>query len=322
MRKSLVAAVGLFLVAGQGWALNSGGYSIEKGKWSVGFEANAVSIEELKLENDPNYKESETTIYKDGTTEGTIIEGNYFNWTESSFSSTSTYTRDWTEIKNISNILAFKIGYGVTENFEPFVKLGMRDRRIYITEEVTRNSIFSGSSNKYQEKNEESYFNTPYNFLWVVGANFDFLKENIVGLKTSAQFSHVKNKQESVYYYLSSSSEDITKWKWSADEQTLQISALASLNLNSPLKPYTGIAYIAQKIKYVDEWNGNDKNLESVSPVDRVEGNRKTEATFKPKTNISGVVGVNLDIAKSALLNVELKFLGETSVSVAGSYKF
>ncbi|MFH1260270.1 MAG: hypothetical protein ABII74_10765 [Elusimicrobiota bacterium] len=101
MRRSLVAAVGLLLVAGQGWALNSGGYSIEKGKWSFGFEANAVSSEKLKLESDPNYKETETIINRDGTTEGTIIEGNYFNWTESSVFSTSTYTRDWTEIKNI-----------------------------------------------------------------------------------------------------------------------------------------------------------------------------------------------------------------------------
>ncbi|MFH1260269.1 MAG: hypothetical protein ABII74_10760 [Elusimicrobiota bacterium] len=198
----------------------------------------------------------------------------------------------------------------------------MGDRRIYITEEVTRNYTSSGLSSKYQDKNEESYFNTPSNFLWVVGANFDFLKENIVGLKTSAQFSQIKNKQESVYYCLSSSSEDTNKWNWSADEQTLQISALADLNLDSPLKPYMGFAYIAQKIKYVDEWNGNNKDLEVASPVDRVETNTKTEATFIPKANISGVVGVNLDVAKSALLNVELKFLGETSVSVAGSYKF
>ncbi|MDO8734204.1 MAG: carboxypeptidase-like regulatory domain-containing protein [Elusimicrobiota bacterium] len=310
------------------WALNIGDDEIVKGKLTVGIEAGTIFNQDLKLKENPNLTVTETD-YDTATSVTTTKNYDYFNYAEpSAWGSTTTYTRSWGDIQNKTNILLLKCGYAVMEGMEAAVKLGIGDKRIYYTEKTTEKyrSLWGNYDRNTTLTTRTNNF--PQGFGYGLEIKGEPYKANNLRVQLGAQIYRQKNKVDlSDTYDIEKSTAGMTNdesWGKSSseiEELGYQLSAVCSVKTGR-LTPYFGLAFVDGNIKLKQKGYSEYKNYSNGVFQQGARAERTVESELKPKNNFTMILGLNLPVNESGIINVEGKLLGETSVSVGSSIKF
>jgi len=311
MKRVKFFILGLFFfvaVSGSSWAANIGVEAPGQGRLTLGVAIYVID-QPLKLQKHPTSKE--TNISYDPST-GQITD--ITEEREDYFCPVPLVTRDWSDMRLSANLAVCSISYAIFKKLTVCTKLGIGDKNISYTESEDDKREDSES---YRET-KVGYENFKQGFTWG-GELAAVLYTNSHGLRLdgNAEYFHLRNTlnfSEEVYRYL------VTDF-WICEEgwnefETSHSQWQLSLILSQRIKnfvPYTGVAYVDGEIirKFKTSWEEKDYDKDTGELVDWDREDIVYEAKFKPKKNVSAIVGVAILLRENSSVNIEANFFAE-----------
>jgi len=226
------------------------------------------------------------------------------------------------ELDNMSRSM-MKLSYGVLDHLDIFVRLGAANFKEKIKGEASDSGTFddpiSGNSGTYAGIVENTgTLKGDSAFAWGLGAKGVIPFENGWFLGVQAQYLTHKNslknsmkEKESGTFEVTAgpdtgttgtyaSAEEEMNWNAKATVQEWQIAPYVAKKLGNFI-PYFGVKYSDQRMQYKEE----DMKLK-----------------LKAADNFGLFLGTDYKIGKNFSLNIEGRFIDETAMSLAATYKF
>ncbi len=191
---------------------------------------------------------------------------------------------DWqkVEIDSMSRTMA-KISYGLLDNLDLYAKLGVAGAKM----KGNAYNSWSGSEGSFGA-------NTNNGFAWGLGAKatYEFAKDWLLG--TDVQYLRDSHSGANVSYT------GVPDWKAKYTFQEWQVAPYIAKRIGK-FMPYAGVKYSDLRVDHKDDYG---------------------TVKFKAKDNFGCFTGLGYKITDNFSLNVEGRFIDETAMSIAGTYKF
>jgi len=317
--RSIILGLFLFVTAsGFSWAVDIGVEAPGQGRLTLGVAIDVIN-QPLKLEKHPTVRETDIS-YDPSTGEITYINEESSDY----FSPDPLVKIDWRDMRQNTNLAVCSVSYEILKRLSVCGKLGIGDKDINYTEfeEDKRED-----SELYRET-KVGYENFKQGFAWGGGlAAVLYTNSHGLRLDGNAEYFHLKNTlnfSEGVYRYPIDTLR-IREEEWNEFETShsqWQLSLILSQRLKS-FVPYAGVAYVDGEIrwKFKTSLEEKDYDKDTGELVDWGREDIVYEAKFKPKKNVSAIVGVGILLRENSSINLEAKFFAEQSVGLGVNLK-
>lgn len=318
LRFFILGLVFFITVSGYSWAVNIEVEALGQGGLSLGVAINVIN-QPLKLEKHPTVRETDIS-YDPSTGEITYINEESSDY----FSPDPLVKIDWRDMRQNTNLAVCSISYEILKKLSVCGKLGIGDKDINYTEyeEDERED-----SESYRET-KVGYENLKQGFAWG-GELAAVLYTNRHGLRLvgNAEYFHLKNTMnfsEGVNRYLITNLW-IREEEWNEFETShsqWQLSLILSQRLKS-FVPYAGVGYVDGEIRWKFKTSLEEKDYDKDTGELVVWGREDIvyEAKFKPKKNVSAIVGVGILLRENSSINIEANFFAEQSFTLGINLK-
>lgn len=286
-----------------------------KGKFSVGLEQNFVFDQDLKKEN--------WFFLKNLNLPGVFALDYKKDFDPSTF-----------EISNLNSTLV-KVGYGILDNLDVFVKLGTVDGAIRqnYTGKYTIIIPGLGSVSDIIRNGNLKYELEGANFVYGAGlqGGYELGSGWIIGA-TAQYLRHESDYQASDFYHagFAAMGSDVNvkaSWQGKMTFQEWFVAPYIAKKIGN-FTPYLGVRYSDLRIEDKSKTGMRDSFMDIVSAINGGTGpgedisQESYKQTYKAKHNFGAFLGTNYNVDNELSLNAEAGFLDQYAVSFGGTYKF
>lgn len=297
----LTLIVGLIsaLAISTGYAASVGNPCVTNGAGQLSLELEYDAILEREMQED-NYLYQEIdplglVIYQSGRTPFESVE----------------------DVKFESNRVLAKISYGIADNLDLFVKLGLADfdaeAKLY-------------SMGMYYQKAE---LEGDWDFAWAVGAQ-GVIYETSDGIKLGGSIQYLRHDCDIDMVYITDAfsgvRRSIVDWNsipgiinasyaGEADIEEWQIALAISQEFDN-FVPYFGVKYSDLKV----ETDNRVRQFDAI--IGEPLGGFNEKWDFSADNNFGIFLGTDYKVAENFAVNIEARFIDETAVKVSGKYTF